>query len=301
MGKSQLLQRFTQTLFEDSDEYIKSGFNREKYCNLNRRKVEEVLGEFSFEKALEKKYDFSIDEINKTIDEIKSEKSLLFSNIHFVKDLKYSIGIWREEGNGFLFDSIQDYYGAKHISQQSKSVKKDLYGRIVHKIKSEREVDYSDLAEFCWELDKQDYTLFLVLPLLRKIQVDLGKKTDSFFIQKMVKFFFQRIKAESIENKKFKVKSNTTSVSIYKMLPNKFLKKLRINEIGNELSEFVKNTTFNKNLFPMNQFSEFIFFEEKDNNILLIQEYPILKTIATQLHNNINMTIKLIEKDQHVA
>ena len=302
MKKSESIQRFIQTLFEGSDEFIKSGFNRGRYCDLKRREIEKVLSRFSFYQTLNKKYNFSMLEIHNSLDKIKNVNNLEFNNNSLIKDLKYSIGLWREEGNGFLFDSIQDFYSSLYISSQDDSEKEGLYKTIIESIEIAREVDYSDLAEFSWEMDKEGYTNFFLIPILIDINKRLGDYSEKFFIQKNIQFFFQEITV-IYKNEKpiFKAFSNKRSISIYKLLPNKVSNILKINDIGSNLMKSIENMEldFTFDDFENNE-SKNILFQLPDTDIPLFKENPIFMETSIQLKKNVNHAIRTLKNQDLV-
>lgn len=181
--RSEFYDQVFDTLFSIHDAVSKLAYVREKTSGLSKDQFEEVLQLFSFLSYFEEKFIFPSNYLTDKLDIIKSKKkSLSFNNDKFIDDLQVAIGILNKEGLDYTFPhrSLQEYFGALYISKVSSENKKLLYTKLKLEIEENlgslmsKDHFYGLLAE----LDYNNLSLFVSIPLIEKIHGELKKETE---------------------------------------------------------------------------------------------------------------------------
>ncbi|MBC2734080.1 MAG: NACHT domain-containing protein [Desulfobacteraceae bacterium] len=173
-------QRVIEALFTTHDSHTKTGYCRERVCDLNQEEIEFVLKRFSFLSFYDGKYTFNRRYVDTQFEKIKSKSdNLKFNNADLIDDCKVGIAIWIEDAGEFSFShrSLQEYYACIYIKELRLDLKKKLFRKI---LKDEnllsRDAHFYRLLN---EVDEYHVKNFLYYPLIMTMKEEMQYIEDS--------------------------------------------------------------------------------------------------------------------------
>ena len=120
-------------LYNKHDRVHKVGFKRTFHCDISKREFQAVFSHFCFHTWRKEIYEFSEDEMLKSLEESLKKQNLFVSAEDYLKDLTESLCIITCEGHRYRFAhrSFQAYFAAKYTrtlpDQQQKSFLMDKF------------------------------------------------------------------------------------------------------------------------------------------------------------------------------
>jgi predicted NACHT family NTPase len=167
-----------ETLFHTHNSLSKLGYERKLDTGLDKEKLENILQCFSFLSFFEKRYTFSLDYFDKTINLIKEKKRYKFQSRDLLTDLIVSIGILTKDGQDYFFPhkTLHEYFVASHITNLPRDLKIDVFNKLNEVFFHDNKLaDLSNLYILLMELDFYDVTELFLIPTLAKLQSDNKK------------------------------------------------------------------------------------------------------------------------------
>lgn len=115
-------------LYNKHDRVHKVGFKRTFHCNISKREFQAVFSHFCFHTWRKEIYEFSEDEMLKSLEESLKKQNLFVSAEDYLKDLTESLCIITCEGHRYRFAhrSFQTYFAAKYTCSLSDEQQKEF-------------------------------------------------------------------------------------------------------------------------------------------------------------------------------
>lgn len=153
----------------------KGGFLHERKTKLSNEEFEIILKWFSYTSLFDGKFGFDSEYIQNKLKLIKKELQLSFNIESVIYDLTVSIGIIIIDGLEYKFPhkSLQEYFSALLIKEQSEENKKKIYEEKFKRVNQKMLGGDLNLWQICNEIDKISFCKYYLLPELLKITDDL--------------------------------------------------------------------------------------------------------------------------------
>ena len=191
--KSKFYWNVFQTLISRHDSFTKKGgWQHERTCGLQDDEIEEILKWFCYLSYMDEHYQFDSEVLATLLNTIKNKKNYAFETKKLIYDLNVNLGLLQLDGLDYQFPhrSLQEYFAAKLISEQSEPVKKKIYG-IKFKFSNRHIINSNkhNFYELCNELDSLYFKEYFVLKNLKLIIKKLNGEDNIERLRKYFKFF----------------------------------------------------------------------------------------------------------------
>lgn len=186
-------RRVVNALFSEHDSKTKLGYRRQKKSKLSQEDFEEIIKRFSFLSYFSNKFNFDEDYIINLFGQIKEKlQDVSFTNRDLIDDLLLSVALWLEDGGNYSFAhrSIQEYFATLFIIGLNEKNKKAIYNKIIRDYGRNRFNEIENLMSLCKEMDIINFTKFLHIPTLKKIQEYFNKNENSSNLKNYLTFLF---------------------------------------------------------------------------------------------------------------
>ncbi len=159
--KSKFYWNVFDTLCTRHDSITKrGGYQHERKTGLQNDEIQKIIEWFSYISYFEDKYSFDLEYLSKKLLIIKEKFDYAFDVNDIIQDLTVSVPIILQDGieYNFIHRSLQEYFTALLISQQSENIKQKIYNDKVQKI-------YMGwgFSELCSEIDKISFNKYYLI------------------------------------------------------------------------------------------------------------------------------------------
>jgi len=171
--KSKFYWNVFDTLATKHDSFTKkAGYQHERKTGLYNEDFEKILQWFSYRSLFQGKFTFDSEYFNQKLNEIKSSLKYDFSTADLIQDLTLAISIIIIDGVEYKFPhkSLQEYFCAMLIKEQSDEVKSKIYGENFRIFIDSSTGGYDNLWNLCLELDKVNFLKYFIVPNLREFK-----------------------------------------------------------------------------------------------------------------------------------
>ncbi|GHT53556.1 hypothetical protein FACS1894106_4540 [Spirochaetia bacterium] len=286
-------RRVITALFSEHDSKLKLGFTHEIVCELTHEQIEDVLKAFCFVSFFASRYEWDIDYINSTFDEIKKKKHLEFENQKLVEDLKKAVSLWTEDNGsfGFAHRSLQEYFAASFIKNLNPDAKENVYKKIITNIafRRERGGDYKNILDLLEEMDTLAFNKYYYEPLLDELGSAIDNSSDEKLLKSLLVFFIKDYAILPKNERVFNINWQKIGKTIYLHL--RFTQKL-FNILVNELN---MNSTNINGSFSKSKTKSIVFKPIDDDFFALIKKEN--KENILSIANEFNKYIQKKTKD----
>lgn len=204
--KSKFYWNVFDTLAVKHDSFTKKGgYQHERKTGLQNEELETILQWFSYISLLEGEYSFDSQYLTNKLNIIKNKLRYTFNTQHLIEDFTLAIGIIVIDGTFYTFPhkSLQEYFCALLIKNQTEENKEKIYGIKFHEKAFLDVGNYENLWNLCYELDKNYFIKFFLLKQLEDIYIELSKMKPF----ELLKSFYER----TLLNESFKFIDDTLS------------------------------------------------------------------------------------------
>lgn len=162
------------TLYSGHDTISKLGYRREKRSGLSKDAISSLLERFSFITYWDYKYTFFHADVQHYLSRIKTYTNIQFDSDALIYDLQVSINILIKDGCVYEFPhrSLQEYFAASFVTEQTMELKKQIYELFVNLSFTKFVVHYN-FFYLLSELDNDTFKRLFVIPYLDKISIEL--------------------------------------------------------------------------------------------------------------------------------
>jgi len=171
--KSKFYWNVFDTLATKHDSFTKkAGFQHERKTGLYNEDFEKILQWFCYKSLFQGKFSFDSEYLSKTLDEIKGHLKYDFSINELIQDLTLAISIIIVDGVEYKFPhkSLQEYFCAMLIKEQSEEIKSKIYKEQFLKYINSSTGGYDNFWNLCFEVDKVNFLNFFIIPNLLKFR-----------------------------------------------------------------------------------------------------------------------------------
>lgn len=149
----------------------KGGFLHERKTKLQNEDFETILKWFSYISLFEGQYNFNYKYLSDKLLLIRDKLGLTFNVNDLIHDLTVSISILIIDGFHYSFPhkSLQEYFGAVLISQQTELIKKKIYNDKLEKFEQKNPSGSDNIWSLCYELDKVPFSNYFLIPKLNNV------------------------------------------------------------------------------------------------------------------------------------
>jgi hypothetical protein len=179
--KSKFYWNVFDTLASKHDTFTKhGGFQHERKTGLLNEDFEAILKWLSYITLFEGKYSFDKEYLTNKLEEIKQNFKLKISIQDLIEDLCLAISIIIIDGFEYRFPhkSMQEYFCASLIKDQSPDIKEKIYGVKFKQVLSKTVGGNENLWSLSYEMDKIPFIKYFILPHLENIAKKLNAKSE---------------------------------------------------------------------------------------------------------------------------
>lgn len=188
--KSKFYWNVYDTLCTKHDSFTKhGGYQHERKTGLQNEELENILKWFAYTSLFKGKYSFDSQYFSDLLGKIKVKLNLGCSLQDLMEDLTVAISIIMIDGLEYKFPhkSLQEYFTALLIKEQSEEDKKEIYSNKLNQLSRHTFDGNENFWNLCQELDPIFFTKYFKLIHIDKFLSNIDKSTEetickSFFI-----------------------------------------------------------------------------------------------------------------------
>jgi len=162
---SEFYEDLFQTLLFRHDK-SKPGYFREKQCNVNERKLQEIFEAFCFHSSQENSSSFSHKEVYNVAEWALKNTESLCNSSSFINDIEKVCCLLIEEGfhYHFVHKSVREFYSASFVRSRNEKFAKEFYSRM---LKGQWRNWVQELS-FLAQIDKYRFSVYFLLPYINQ-------------------------------------------------------------------------------------------------------------------------------------
>lgn len=272
--KSKFYWNVFDTLCTKHDTFTKKGFwLHERKSKLQNDDFEKVLKWFSYISIFSGNYTFDIHFLKSTLTDICKKLNLSVVIEDLIYDLNVSICILILDGTDYTFPhkSLQEYFTACLIKDLKEEQKRKIYEEKFAQLKYYSTGGHSNLYNLCYELDKQSFLGYFILPNTKNTLDAVDSSSHEATIKSLAKVFDLSFGASRKDNI-LSIVSYSCALLLIDSYAT-FVSKEQLDldfEVLNDSAELIKSE-LEKNIAINNDQSikrqNFMIYEEWNNNV----------------------------------
>lgn len=179
--KSKFYWNVYDTLCTKHDAFTKhGGYQHERKTGLQNEELESILKWFAFTSLFKGKYSFDSQYFSDLLGKIKTKLKLKCSLSDLMEDLTVAISIIMIDGLEYKFPhkSLQEYFTALLIKEQSEEDKKKIYSNKFNQLSRNTFDGNENFWNLCQELDPIFFTKYFKLIHLENFLSNIDKSTE---------------------------------------------------------------------------------------------------------------------------
>ena len=185
--------RIFDALFQGHDWRSKTGYERERKCNMSKDEYIEILSRFSFYTHFKSMYSFKKSEALAVLNRIlkssgDSEAKKMAAAENMFEDLSIAINILINDGGHYCFPhkSFQEYYAANLVYQNREEDRQKIYDKFVVKFFDQNGALLTlSLLSMLYEMDQALFVTRFIIPALNKAKLSITNKVYDLSIKKV--------------------------------------------------------------------------------------------------------------------
>lgn len=188
-----------ETLYEKHDA-TKAGYRREMLSELPYDSFRYIFSCFCFTTYAQGKIEFTKDELIAILKKISSGK-ISFNVENYILDLVNSLCMLYKDGLNYKFShrSFQEYFTAFFLKETSDDIMKTLSAKIIKE--DIYRITHDSVFDMLFDMSKERFEQNILLPIIKKVEVEIGSNAFDFYFERMVKAITYDILPSSKDNR----------------------------------------------------------------------------------------------------
>jgi hypothetical protein len=179
--KSKFYWNVYDTLCTKHDSFTKhGGYQHERKTGLQNEELQNILKWFSYTSLFKGKYSFDNQYFSDLLGKIKVKLNLDCNLLELIEDLTVAISIIMIDGLEYKFPhkSLQEYFTALLIRDQTEEVKKDIYSKKLEQLYRHTFDGNENLWNLCQELDYNSFVKYFIIIHLEDFLSKIDKSSE---------------------------------------------------------------------------------------------------------------------------